>query len=78
MVLALLGGSLSVGAGQDGHTKNTSQGDITKNPNDAKYSSLPLSLVPPLVGDQGDLDAYIGNTALHQPTMKAFRVAKSH
>jgi hypothetical protein len=41
--------------------------------NDAKYSSLPLSLVPPFVGDQGDLDAYIGDPALRKPTKKAFR-----
>ncbi len=26
--------------------------NTTKDPNDAKYPSLPLSLVPPFVGDQ--------------------------
>ncbi len=73
MVLAPLGGLLIVSAGQDGHAKNTPRRDIFKNPNDAKNSSLPSSLVPPFVGDQGDLNAYISNPALRQPTKKAFR-----
>ncbi len=71
--MAPLGGVLIVGAGQDGHAKNTPRGDITKILNDAKYSSLPLSLVPPFIGDQGDLDAYIGDPASRQLTTKAFR-----
>jgi hypothetical protein len=32
-----------------------------------------LSLVPPFIGDQGDLDANISDSALHQPIKKAFR-----
>ncbi len=31
-----------------------------------------MSLVPPFIGNQGDLDAYISNPALRQPTKKAF------
>jgi hypothetical protein len=69
---APFGRSLIMGAGQDGHAKNTSQGDITNDPNDDKYSSLPLSLVPPFICNQGDLDAYISNPALRQPTKIAF------
>ncbi len=61
-----------MGAGQDGNAKNTPRGEITNNPNNDKYSSLLLSLVPPFIGNQGDLDAYISNPALHQPTKKAF------
>jgi hypothetical protein len=72
LALAPLGESLIVGAGQDGNAKNTPQGFITKDPSDAKYSSLPLSFVCLFVGDQGYLDAYIGNSALHKPTKKAF------
>ncbi len=70
LALAPLGRSLTVGTGQEEHAKNTPQGDITKDLNDDKYSSLPLSFVPPFIGDQGDLDAYISNTALCQPTKK--------
>jgi hypothetical protein len=73
MVLASLGDTLIAGAGQDRHAKNTPLGDITKNPNDAKYSSLPLFLIPPFIGDQGDLDAYIGNPVLRHSIKKAFR-----
>ncbi len=73
LVLAPLGGSLILSAGQDGHAKNTPQGGITNNSNEAKYSSLPLSLIFPGIGDQGDLDPYISNPALHHPTKKAFR-----
>jgi hypothetical protein len=70
---APLGGLLIVGAGQNGDAKNTPQGEITNYPNDDKYSSLLLSLIPPFIGNQGDLDAYISNPALCQPTKKAFR-----
>jgi hypothetical protein len=73
LALAPLGKSLIVSTVWDGQAKNTSRGDITKDPNDDKYSSLPLSLVPSFIGNQGDLDAYISNPALHQPTKKAFR-----
>jgi hypothetical protein len=73
LVSAPLGGSLIVGAGRDGYAKNTPWGEITNNPNDAKYSSLPLSFLPPLIGDQGNLDTYISNPALRQLTKKAFR-----
>jgi hypothetical protein len=72
LALAPLGRSLIMGAGHDGHAKNTSRGDITNDPNDDKYSSLPLSLVPLFIGNQGDLDAYISNPALCQPTKIAF------
>ncbi len=66
------GGLLFVGAGQDGNAKNTPQVEIPKNPNNDKYSSLLSSLIPPFIGDQGDLDAYISNPAMRQPTKKAF------
>jgi hypothetical protein len=72
LAMALLGGSLIVVAGQDGYAKYTSQGDITKDLNDNKYSFLPLSLVPPFIGNQGDLDAYISDPALCKPTKRAF------
>ncbi len=67
-----LGGLLMAGAGQGKNIEDVPQGDINKNSNDAKYSSLPLSLVPPSVVDQGNLDAYISNPASRQPTKKAF------
>ncbi len=70
--LAPLFGLLIVGAGQDGNAKNTPQGEITNDPNNDKYSSLLLSLVPLFIGNQGDLDAYISNPALRQSTKKAF------
>jgi hypothetical protein len=73
LALAPLGGLLIVGAGRDGNAKITPQEEITNNPNDDKYSSLLSSLVPPFIGSQGDLDAYISNPALRQPTKKAFR-----
>ncbi len=62
-----------MGAGRDGHAKNTPRGGTTNNPKVAKYSSLPLPLVPPVIGDQGDLDAHISNLALRHPTKEAFR-----
>jgi hypothetical protein len=52
LVLAPLSGTHNVGAGQDRHAKNTPQGGITNDPNVAKYSSLLLPPVPPLIGDQ--------------------------
>jgi hypothetical protein len=61
-----------VGTGQDGHAKNTPRGGITNGPNVAKYSSLSVPLVPPLIGDQGDFDSHISNPALCHPTKKAF------
>ncbi len=73
LAMAPLGGLLIVGPGQDGNAKNTPQGEITNNPNNDKYSSTSLSLIPPFIGDLGDLDAYISNPALRQPTKKAFR-----
>jgi hypothetical protein len=73
LALAPLGGLLIVGTERDGSAKNTPQGEITNNPNDDKYSSLLPSLVPPFIGNQGDLDAYISSLALRQPTKKAFR-----
>jgi hypothetical protein len=72
MVLAPPCTALIVGAGQDGHAKNTQRGNITKDPDDAKYPSLPLSLVSSFVGDQGDLDAHIGNPVLRKPTNTVF------
>jgi hypothetical protein len=72
LALAPLGGLLIVGAGQDGNAKNTPWGEITNNLNNDEYSSLLLSLAPPFIGNQGDLDAYISNPALCQPTKKAF------
>ena len=45
---------------------------INNDPNVAKYSSLPLPLVPHVIGDQGDLDAHISNPALCHPMKKAF------
>ncbi len=68
MVSASPCAALIVGTGQDGHAKNTSQGNITKDPDDAKYCSLPLSLVSPFVGDQDVLDAHIGDPVLCKPT----------
>ncbi len=62
-----------MGAGQDRHAKNTPEGGITNDPNVAKYSSLPLPLLSPVIGDQGDLRAHINNLAMHHPTNKAFR-----
>ncbi len=41
---------------------------MTKDPDDTKYLSLPLSLVSPFVGDQEVLDAHIGNPVLCKPT----------
>jgi hypothetical protein len=70
--LVPLGGLLFVGAGQDGNAKNTQQGEITNNPNNDKYSTLLISLVPPFIGNQGDSNAYISNPAMRQPTKKAF------
>jgi hypothetical protein len=72
LALAPLGGLLIVGAGQDGNAKNTPRGEITNNPNNDKYSSLLLSLVPPFISNQEDLNAYISNPALRQPAKKAF------
>jgi hypothetical protein len=72
LALAPLGGLVIVGAGQDGNAKNTLQGEITNNLNDDKYSSILSSLAPPFIGNQGDVDAYISNPALRQPTKKAF------
>ncbi len=72
LALAPLGGLLIVGAGQDGNAKNTPRGEITNNPNNDKYTSLLLSPIPPFIGDQGDLDAYVSNPALRHPTNKAF------
>ncbi len=43
---APLGELLIVGAGQDGTAKNTPRGKITNNPNNDKYSSLLVLLVP--------------------------------
>ncbi len=73
LALAPLAGLPIVGAGQDGNAKNTPRGEITNNPSNYKYSSLLLPLVPSFICNQGDLDAYISNPALHQPTKKAFR-----
>ncbi len=72
MVLASPCMAFIVGAGQDGHAKNSPQGNITKDLDDAKYPSLPLSLVFPFVGDQGVLDAHIGNAVLCKPTNTVF------
>jgi hypothetical protein len=41
--------ALSVETGHDGHGKNTARGNITKDPDDTKYLSLPLSFVSPFV-----------------------------
>ncbi len=71
MVLASPCMALIVGAGQDGHAKNTPRGNITKDLDDAKYPSLTLSLISPFVGDQGVLDAHIGNPVLCKPTNTA-------
>jgi hypothetical protein len=68
MVLASPCAAFIVGSGQDGHAKNTARGNITKDPDDAKYLSLPLSLVSPCVGDQEVLDAHNGNPVLRKPT----------
>ncbi len=57
-----------VGTGQDGHAKNTPQGNITKDLDDAKCLSLPLSFVSPFVGDQEVFDAHTGNPVLRKPT----------
>ncbi len=46
------------------------------NLNFAKYSPLPFPLVPPVIGDQGDLDAYISDPALRHPTRKPSAVTK--
>ncbi len=46
---------------------------MTNNLNNDKDSSLLSSLGPPFIGNQGDLDAYISNPAMSQPTKKAFR-----
>jgi hypothetical protein len=78
IALTSLGGVLIVGVGQDGHAKNTPRGDITKNLNDAKYSSLPLSLVPPFVGDQGDLDANMATQCCANQQRKLSAAAKPH
>jgi hypothetical protein len=64
--------ALIVGAGQDGHAKNTSQGNLTKDPDEAKYPSLPLSLVSPFVGDHGVIDAHIGDPVLCNPINTVF------
>jgi hypothetical protein len=68
MVLTSPCAALIVGTGQDGHAKNTARGNITKDLDDAKYLSLPLSLVSPFVGDQESLDAHVGNPVLCKPT----------
>ncbi len=68
MVLTSPCATLIVGTGQDGHAKNTPRGNITNDLDDAKYLSLPLSLVSPFVGDQEVLDAHISNPVLHKPT----------
>jgi hypothetical protein len=68
MVLASPCMALIVGTEQDGHAKNTPQGNITKDPDDAKYLSLPLSLVSPFVDDQEVLDAHIGDPVLRKQT----------
>ncbi len=68
MVSASPCAALIVGTGRDGHTKNTARGNITKDPDDAKYLSLPLSLVSPFVGDQEVLDSHISNPVLCKPT----------
>jgi hypothetical protein len=70
--MAPLGRTHIVGAGWDGNAKNTPQGGITNDPNVAKYSSLPFPLVPPVIGDQGDLNAHISNPALLHLMKKAF------
>jgi hypothetical protein len=72
MVLASSCAELIVGTGQDGHAKNTPQGNITQDPDDAKYPSLPLSLVSPFAGDQEVLDAHIGDPVLRKPTNTFF------
>ncbi len=74
LVLAPFGRTHIKGAGQDGHAKNTPQRGITNDPNVAKYSSLrlPIPFVSPLIGNQGDFDSHISNTALRYPTKKAF------
>jgi hypothetical protein len=53
-----------------------------KNSNNQKHSSLPfslvlLSLIPPPVGDGSNLDAYIRDPALRQPTKTSFRSAST-
>jgi hypothetical protein len=53
-----------------------------KNSNNQKQSSLPfslvpLSLIPPPVGDGSNLDAYIRNPSSRQPTKKSFRSANA-
>ncbi len=68
MVVASPCAALIVGTGQDGHAKNTARGNITKDLDDAKYLSLPLSLVSPFIGDQEVLDAHIGDPVLCKPT----------
>ncbi len=72
LVLAPLGGTHIVGAGQDGHANNTPQGGITNDLNFAKYSSLSLPFVPHVICDQGDFNAHISNPALRHPIKKAF------
>ncbi len=59
-----------MGTERDGHAKNAPQEGITNKPNVAKYSSLPLPLIPPLM-DQGDFDSHISNPALRHLTKKA-------
>jgi hypothetical protein len=68
MVLASPCMALIVGTGRDGHTKNTPQENMTEDPDDAKYLSPPLSLIPPFIGDQEVLDAHIGDPVLRKPT----------
>jgi hypothetical protein len=72
MILASPCAALIVGVGRCGHAKNTPQENITNDPDDAKYPSLPLSLISPFVGDQGVLDAHIGNPVLYKPTNTVF------
>ncbi len=61
-----------MGTELDGHAKNTPQIGITNNLNVAKYSSLPLPLIPLVIDDQEDIDGHISNPALRYPTKKAF------
>jgi hypothetical protein len=68
MVLASPCAALILGTGQDGHAKNTARENITKDLDDAKYLSLPSSLLAPLIFDQDVFDAHIGNPVLHKPT----------
>jgi hypothetical protein len=69
--------ALIVGTGQDGHAKSTARGNITKNLDDAKYLSLPLSLISPFLGDQEVLDAHIGDPVLRKPINCSGQVALS-